>query len=164
MTYTIPLSQLNKSSIPVVGGKGANLAEMTRIGLPVPSGFTITTDTCAKYYESGKRLPHGLMNEVHKNIAVLIDSLRYVKDQELQLWLAGQELTDPAGVLRHLVFQLEGGEGVEAQKLRPFNAQPHHFRDQRPVGGLAPLGPRLERLLAQVATVRERQERLDQRT
>ena len=55
----------------LIGGKGANLADMTSIGLPVPPGFTITTDTCADYYKAGKRLPTGLMNEVHKNIALL---------------------------------------------------------------------------------------------
>jgi len=55
----------------LLGGKGANLAEMTSIGLPVPPGFTITTETCARYYDGGKRLPHGLMNEVHKNVALL---------------------------------------------------------------------------------------------
>ncbi|MFG0285511.1 MAG: pyruvate, phosphate dikinase [Phycisphaerales bacterium JB039] len=55
----------------LLGGKGANLADMTSIGLPVPPGFTITTETCAKYYEGGKRLPHGLMNEVHKNMAMV---------------------------------------------------------------------------------------------
>ena len=54
-----------------LGGKGANLADMTSIGLPVPPGFTITTETCAAYYKAGQRLPHGLMNEVHKNISML---------------------------------------------------------------------------------------------
>ncbi len=55
----------------LIGGKGANLADMTSIGLPVPPGFTITTETCAKYHDAGKRLPHGLMNEVHQHMAVL---------------------------------------------------------------------------------------------
>ncbi|HYF14709.1 MAG TPA: pyruvate, phosphate dikinase [Phycisphaerales bacterium] len=55
----------------LLGGKGANLADMVSIGLPVPPGFTITTDTCAAYYRNGQRLPHGLMNEVHKNISFL---------------------------------------------------------------------------------------------
>ncbi|MBQ2161060.1 MAG: hypothetical protein II444_04430, partial [Firmicutes bacterium] len=40
----------------LLGGKGANLAEMTRIGLPVPFGFTITTEACNKYYEDGKKI------------------------------------------------------------------------------------------------------------
>ncbi len=56
---------------PLLGGKGANLAEMTAIGLPVPPGFTITTDSCAAYYQAGKRLPHGLMNEVHRHVSTL---------------------------------------------------------------------------------------------
>ncbi|WP_428389791.1 pyruvate, phosphate dikinase [Mucisphaera sp.] len=48
----------------LLGGKGANLADMTSIGLPVPPGFTITTDTCAQYYVEGKKLPTGLMDQV----------------------------------------------------------------------------------------------------
>jgi pyruvate,orthophosphate dikinase len=55
----------------LLGGKGANLADMTSIGLPVPPGFTITTETCAAYYRNGLRLPTGLMNEVHKYVALL---------------------------------------------------------------------------------------------
>jgi pyruvate,orthophosphate dikinase len=55
----------------LLGGKGANLADMTAIGLPVPPGFTITTETCAAYYKAGKRLPTGLMNEVQRSIDLL---------------------------------------------------------------------------------------------
>ena len=51
------------------GGKGAGLAEMTKLGLPVPPGFTITTEVCNWYYNNGKKLPRNLMNEVKKNIA-----------------------------------------------------------------------------------------------
>ncbi|RLF44028.1 MAG: pyruvate, phosphate dikinase, partial [Thermoplasmata archaeon] len=47
----------------LLGGKGAGLAEMTRIGLPVPPGFTITTETCIKYFEE-KGFPEGLWEEV----------------------------------------------------------------------------------------------------
>lgn len=50
----------------LLGGKGANLADMTSIGLPVPAGFTITTDVCADYYKVGKKLPGGLMDQVLK--------------------------------------------------------------------------------------------------
>src|SRR5262249_8921141 len=52
----------------LLGGKGANLAEMTHIGLPVPPGFTITTETCNEYYAAGKKLPDGLMEDVRKAI------------------------------------------------------------------------------------------------
>ena len=55
----------------LLGGKGANLADMTGIGLPVPPGFTITTECCAAYYESGKKLPAGLMDQVNDEIATL---------------------------------------------------------------------------------------------
>lgn len=55
----------------LLGGKGANLADMTSIGLPVPPGFTITTAVCDAYYKNGKKLPAGLMDEVKKSIAML---------------------------------------------------------------------------------------------
>ncbi|MEE2681149.1 MAG: pyruvate, phosphate dikinase [Planctomycetota bacterium] len=54
----------------LLGGKGANLADMTSIGLPVPPGFTITTETCADYSRTG-RLPAGLIDEVKRNVALL---------------------------------------------------------------------------------------------
>ncbi|MGI0046298.1 MAG: pyruvate, phosphate dikinase [Nitrosotalea sp.] len=50
------------------GGKGAGLMEMTRLGLSVPPGFTITTEVCTKYYSNNKRLPKNLMSEVKRNI------------------------------------------------------------------------------------------------
>jgi pyruvate,orthophosphate dikinase len=55
----------------LLGGKGAGLAEMTRIGLPVPAGFTITTETCDYYLKRGKKYPKQLRSEVTKNIARL---------------------------------------------------------------------------------------------
>ena len=55
----------DKSMRDLLGGKGANLAEMTNIGLPVPPGFTITTDTCNQYYAEGKQFPAGLVPHVH---------------------------------------------------------------------------------------------------
>src|SRR5205823_605530 len=53
----------------LLGGKGANLAEMTNIGLPVPPGFTITTEVCTQYYTNGKKLPAGLIDEVKTAVA-----------------------------------------------------------------------------------------------
>lgn len=55
----------------LLGGKGTNLAEMTAIGLPVPPGFTITTECCDAYYKGGKKLPAGLMKSVEKSVKVL---------------------------------------------------------------------------------------------
>ncbi|MCK6458937.1 MAG: pyruvate, phosphate dikinase [Planctomycetes bacterium] len=55
----------------VLGGKGANLAEMCRIGLPVPPGFTIGTAVCAAYYENGERLPDPVRKEVDEHLGKL---------------------------------------------------------------------------------------------
>src|SRR5512140_404234 len=53
----------------LLGGKGANLAEMTNIGLPVPPGFTITTEVCTEYYENNRHLPEALWDEVKAALA-----------------------------------------------------------------------------------------------
>ncbi len=55
----------------VLGGKGANLAEMSNLGLPVPPGFTITTDVCAAYYENGGKLPEALTSQVEAALAAV---------------------------------------------------------------------------------------------
>ena len=55
----------------VLGGKGAGLAEMTKIGLPVPAGFTISTEACDYYYKSGKKYPPELAKQVKENVAKL---------------------------------------------------------------------------------------------
>ncbi len=55
----------------LIGGKGANLAEMTSIGLPVPAGFTITTDCCDQYYKQKQKLPKGLIEDIKKNVKTL---------------------------------------------------------------------------------------------
>jgi pyruvate, orthophosphate dikinase len=55
----------------LLGGKGANLAEMTSIGLPVPAGFTITTEVCTEYYKNGRRYPAGLEAEVAANLTAV---------------------------------------------------------------------------------------------
>ena len=55
----------------LLGGKGANLAEMSVIGIPVPPGFTITTEVCAEYYENGKKLPDAVRSQVDRAIALV---------------------------------------------------------------------------------------------
>ena len=55
----------------LLGGKGANLADMTSIGLPVPPGFTITTEVCGAYYTAGQKFPKGLIEEITKNVKTL---------------------------------------------------------------------------------------------
>ena len=55
----------------LLGGKGANLAEMTSLGLPVPQGFTITTEACTQYYEDGRSINDEICAEIEKNITLL---------------------------------------------------------------------------------------------
>jgi pyruvate,orthophosphate dikinase len=55
----------------LLGGKGANLAEMTSLGVPVPPGFTISTLVCDEYYKNKKRWPKGLDQEIEKNLKKL---------------------------------------------------------------------------------------------
>src|SRR5258708_10867151 len=55
----------------LLGGKGAGLAEMTKIGLPVPAGFTISTEACDYFYKSGKKYPSALKKQIAANVAQL---------------------------------------------------------------------------------------------
>ncbi|UWG96839.1 pyruvate, phosphate dikinase [Dehalobacter sp. DCM] len=70
----------------LLGGKGANLAEMTNIGLSVPQGFTITTEACLEYYEEGEQLPEGLWEQI-------LPAIRDVEDQ------SGKKFGDPQNPL-----------------------------------------------------------------
>ncbi|MFA5196936.1 MAG: pyruvate, phosphate dikinase [Patescibacteria group bacterium] len=60
----------------LLGGKGANLAEMTNMKLPIPPGFTITTETCDEYYKSGKRIPEELIQEIKVNVEKLEKAMK----------------------------------------------------------------------------------------
>ena len=62
-------SEGNASMRELLGGKGANLAEMTKIGLPVPQGFTITTEACTQYYEDGRKINDEIMAQVMEGVA-----------------------------------------------------------------------------------------------
>ena len=61
-------SEGNASMKNLLGGKGANLAEMTNLGLPVPQGFTITTEACTQYYEDGKKINDEIMGQIMEHI------------------------------------------------------------------------------------------------
>ena len=66
--YCYLFSEGNASMRELLGGKGANLAEMTNLGLPVPQGFTISTEACTQYYEDGKKINDGIMAEIMEYI------------------------------------------------------------------------------------------------
>ncbi|MBR2670950.1 MAG: pyruvate, phosphate dikinase [Oscillospiraceae bacterium] len=66
--YVYLFSEGNANMRELLGGKGANLAEMTNIGLPVPQGFTITTEACTKYYEDGRTINDEIMAQINEYI------------------------------------------------------------------------------------------------
>ena len=69
--YVYLFSEGNASMRELLGGKGANLAEMSNIGLPVPQGFTITTEACTQYYEDGRKINDEIMAEIMKNVETM---------------------------------------------------------------------------------------------
>ena len=75
MKYVYAFSEGSKEQKFLLGGKGANLAEMTKIGLAVPSGFTITTEACNAYSNSGNKLPDGLLKEATSELRALEKSM-----------------------------------------------------------------------------------------
>ena len=66
--YVYLFSEGNANMRELLGGKGANLAEMTNIGLPVPQGFTITTEACTKYYEDGREINEEIQSQINEYI------------------------------------------------------------------------------------------------
>ena len=66
--YCYLFSEGNAKMRELLGGKGANLAEMTNLGLPVPQGFTISTEACTQYYEDGRQINPEIMAEIMEYI------------------------------------------------------------------------------------------------
>ncbi|MGL6108210.1 pyruvate, phosphate dikinase [Romboutsia sp.] len=73
--YVYSFNEGNKDMKTLLGGKGANLAEMTKIGLPVPPGFTITTKACNDYYENNEVIREELISEIEENLKKLEENI-----------------------------------------------------------------------------------------
>src|SRR4029434_3250889 len=84
--YVYDFSELNREMKDLLGGKGANLAEMTNMGLPVPHGFTVTCEACNAYRAAGRQFPDGMLEEVAEHLEQLEKGM-------------GQRLGDPEGPL-----------------------------------------------------------------
>jgi len=72
--YVYLFNEGNTSMKNLLGGKGANLAEMTNIGIPVPFGFTVTTEVCNKYYEDGRKISDDIIGQIYDSLAKLEES------------------------------------------------------------------------------------------
>ena len=69
--YVYAFSEGNKDMRDLLGGKGANLAEMTKVGLPVPKGFTVTTEACNKYYEDKEQISKEVKDQIFEKLEEL---------------------------------------------------------------------------------------------
>ena len=84
-TYVYDFSEGDRTQVDLLGGKGANLAEMTRMGLPVPPGFTITTEACRYFLEHG-HTPKGLRTQIASHVGRLESEMgRRLGDPEFPL-------------------------------------------------------------------------------
>ncbi len=73
MKYVYSFKEGNKDMRNLLGGKGANLAEMTNLGLPIPQGFTVTTEACTNYYENGKKISEEIESQIFEYLKQLED-------------------------------------------------------------------------------------------
>ena len=69
--YVYMFSEGDASMRNLLGGKGANLAEMTKLGLPVPQGFTISTEACTAYYDDGKKINDEITQQIQEAVVKL---------------------------------------------------------------------------------------------
>src|SRR2546428_5867449 len=69
--YVYDFDERSDGGRDLLGGKGIGLAEMTQLGIPVPAGFTITTEACRAYMRGGKQLPDGVEEEIEAHLARL---------------------------------------------------------------------------------------------
>ena len=95
--YVYLFSEGNSGMRNLLGGKGANLAEMVNLGMPVPHGFTITTEACTRYYDDGKTIAPEIVGQIDAGIV------------EMEK-IAGKKFGDPANPL--LVSVRSGARGV----------------------------------------------------
>ena len=104
--YVYLFTEGNASMRELLGGKGANLAEMTNLGLPVPQGFTISTEACTQYYEDGRRIN----DEIQAEIMEYIEKMEQITGKKFGD-LENPLLTVSAG---HIYL-----EGTDVTELRP---------------------------------------------
>ena len=69
--YVYLFKEGNAEMREILGGKGANLAEMTNLGLPIPQGFTVSTEACNKYYDDGEQITEDVQNQIFEALSKL---------------------------------------------------------------------------------------------
>jgi Phosphoenolpyruvate synthase/pyruvate phosphate dikinase len=97
----------NKDMKDILGGKGANLAEMASIGLPVPPGFTISTEVCALFFKAGNKMP----KEVEQQVMVNLKRLEKISGQKF----VGEANPLLVSVRSGAKFSMPGNDGYHSQ-------------------------------------------------
>ena len=125
-TFGAGEAQGNANMRNLLGGKGANLAEMTSIGLPVPQGFTITTEACTQYYEDGKQIN----DEIQAQIMEYIEKMEQIMD-----FFRNNPPKDFAGI-RILEIQdyKNGFNGLGPSNVLKYVLEDHNMVVLRPSG------------------------------
>lgn len=101
-SWVVPFEAGHAGMKQLLGGKGANLAEMTKAGLPVPPGFTVTTDACRAFYENGSQLPGGLFEEILDQLTALEQAKRQTfggRDNPLLVSVRSGSVTSMPGMM-----------------------------------------------------------------
>lgn len=101
-SWVVPFEAGHAGMRQLLGGKGANLAEMTKAGLPVPPGFTVTTDACRAFYENGSQLPGGLFEEILDQLTALEQAKRQTfggRDNPLLVSVRSGSVTSMPGMM-----------------------------------------------------------------
>ena len=122
MKYVYSFKEGNKDMRNILGGKGANLCEMAKIGLPVPNGFIVSTDACNNYYENNKELNDEIIKEINEKLEELEKKMEQLKAQKKAIQ-AKQSKLERAQRTRRLIEN-----GALAEKyLRCEKVEPADF-------------------------------------
>ena len=149
--YVYLFSEGNGKMRELLGGKGANLAEMTNLGMPVPQGFTITTEACTQYYNDGKKINDEIQEEIFSYLAKLeeISGKKFgdVKNPLLVSVRSGARASMP-GMMDTILNHLRRLLGRRHRQLGVAVGAQHLVGLQVPVGVEAPDLRRQGRLIS----------------
>ena len=120
--YVYDFSEGNKDLKDLLGGKGANLAEMTNLGLPVPPGFTITTEACTTFLTTGSEPPE-LADEVSRHLAAMEKAIgRRLGDPDDPHVILPRPMTAVSGARRNRIARERGRGGRPAPGPAQWNS------------------------------------------
>ena len=103
--YVYLFKEGNAGMRELLGGKGANLAEMTNLGLPIPQGFTVSTEACTKYYEDGEKISKEIEEEIFENLKKLEEILDNYQVDTIIIWIP---------------INMDGTEGFRVEVTKKF--------------------------------------------